>query len=169
MRQELTKMNLPDVKLLIGGAIQGDPLIEGVTEIDNQNKISISLAAQIYNPAMSDAELKATLREVMNHEGIHAVKGSGLFTDSEYQNLVNAAKQQKFVDRNNRERKFSYFDRAKKLYPLGEDVSVELQEEEAVAELFRDWAAGRKKIGGRPLSLFTRIINFFKSLGKTLD
>ena len=169
LRQELTKMNLPDVKLLIGGAIQGDPLIEGVTEIDNQNKISISLAAQIYNPAMSDAELKATLREVMNHEVIHAVKGSGLFTDSEYQNLVNAAKQQKFVDRNNRERKFSYFDRAKKLYPLGEDVSVELQEEEAVAELFRDWAAGRKKIGGRPLSLFTRIINFFKSLGKTLD
>ena len=169
LRQELTKMNLPDVKLLIGGAIQGDPLIEGVTEIDNQNKISISLAAQIYNPAMSDEELKATLREVMNHEVIHALKGSGLFTDSEYQNLVNAAKQQKFVDRNNRERKFSYFDRAKKLYPLGEDVSVELQEEEAVAELFRDWAAGRKKIAGRPQSLFRRIINFFKSLGKTLD
>jgi len=169
LRQELTKMNLPDVKLLIGGAIQGDPLIEGVTEVDDQNKISISLAAQIYNPAMSDEELKATLREVMNHEVIHAVKGSGLFTDSEYQNLVNAAKQQKFVDRNNRERKFSYFDRAKKLYPLGEDVSVELQEEEAVAELFRDWAAGRKNISGRPQSLFRRIINFFKSLGKTLD
>ena len=163
LRKSLNQIGLSDVKLFTAGVISPEPesIAEGVAEARDGNLL-IALATRIYDPQMSDAELKARLQEVMNHEIIHALKMSGVFTDAEYASLVKAAKSQKYVDRSRKERKFTYFDRAAALYSKD---AVEVQEEEAVAELFRDWAAGRKKIGGRPLNLFQKIIKFFKTLG----
>jgi hypothetical protein len=79
---------------------------------------------------------------------------------------VNAAREQKFVDKTGKERLFSYFDRAEKLY---KNDSPEIKQEEAVAELFRDWAAGRRTIGGKPPTLFQKIIKFIKTLGGLLN
>ena len=173
LRQDLSKIGLEDVALKIGGAVQGDPKIEGVTDVEKDSgRVAISLAAQIYNPQMTDEQLKAKLKEVMNHETIHALRMLGVLTEPEYQSLVKAAKEQKFVDGSGKVRLFSYFDRAQVLYAKdekGNALPESLQEEEAVAELFRDWAAGRKKIAGKPLNLFQRIIKFFKGLGKSLD
>lgn len=168
LRKELDRLGLKDVDLNMQALIRPTPdsLAEGVTDQVASGRISISLASQIYDPSMTDADLKARLQEVMNHEMIHAMKMAGVFSDSEYQTLVNAAKKQKFVDRNGNERKFTYFQRARALYM---NDSVVVQEEEAVAELFRDWAAGRKKIGGKPQSLLNRIVNFIKGLGKSLS
>ena len=168
LRKELDRLGLKDVDLNMQALIRPTPdsLAEGVTDQVASGRISISLASQIYDPSMTDADLKARLQEVMNHEMIHAMKMAGVFSDSEYQTLVNAAKKQKFVDRNGKERKFTYFQRARALYM---NDSVVVQEEEAVAELFRDWAAGRKKIGGKPQSLLNRVVNFIKGLGKSLS
>lgn len=132
-------------------------VIEGVTE-NQGGAVSIALANALYDPNISEAQLTQKLGEVMNHEMIHAIKQLGLITDQEYKILVNAAKQQKFVDRQGVTRSFTYFDRAQRLYPMNEppkgtsetdrealeQKSRNIQEEEAVAELFRDWAAGRK-------------------------
>ena len=37
-------------------------------------------------------------------------------------------------------------------------------EEEAVAEMFRDYMDDKMKIGGKPQNLFNRILKFFRSL-----
>jgi hypothetical protein len=168
LQRELRKLGLGDVALRMDNVIRPEPgtLAEGVTEQTAAGKVIIALSSKIYSPDMTDAQLKAKLGEVMNHEMIHAMKMLGLFTDAEYQSLVNAAREQKFVDKTGKERLFSYFDRAKKLY---ENDSPEIQQEEAVAELFRDWAAGRKTIGGKPPTLFQKIIKFIKTLGGLLN
>ena len=111
LRQELGAINLKDVALRMEGVIPSTPdsVAEGVTEQQASGRVIISLATQIYSPNLSDAELKARLKEVMNHETIHALKNLGLFTEAEYTSLVKAAKAQKYVDRAGKERKFTYF------------------------------------------------------------
>jgi len=168
LQRELRRLGLGDVALRMDNVIRPEPgtLAEGVTEQTAAGKVIIALSSKIYSPDMTDAQLKAKLGEVMNHEMIHAMKTLGLFTDAEYQSLVNAAREQKFVDKTGKERLFSYFDRAEKLY---KNDSPEIKQEEAVAELFRDWAAGRKTIGGKPPTLFQKIIKFIKTLGGLLN
>ena len=164
LAKELRKLGLKDVDLRLDGLIDGRSDVEGVTD-PGQNNAIITLATRIYDPDISDAELEARLREVMNHELIHALRMVGVFTDAEFQTLVNSAKNQLFVDTNGNERTFTYFQRAQRMY-AGEDVRI--QEEEAVAEMFRDWSAGRKKLSGAPRTFFQRIIDFFKGLGGAL-
>jgi hypothetical protein len=53
-------------------------LAEGVTEQTAAGKVIIALSSKIYSPDMTDAQLKAKLGEVMNHEMIHAMKTLGL-------------------------------------------------------------------------------------------
>jgi hypothetical protein len=168
LQRELRRLGLGDVALRMDNVIRPEPgtLAEGVTEQTAAGKVIIALSSKIYSPDMTDAQLKAKLGEVMNHEMIHAMKTLGLFTDAEYQSLVNAAREQKFVDKTGKERLFSYFDRAEKLYKKD---SPEIKQEEAVAELFRDWAAGRRTIGGKPPTLFQKIIKFIKTLGGLLN
>jgi hypothetical protein len=168
LQRELRKLGLGDVALRMDNVIRPEPgtLAEGVTEQTAAGKVIIALSSKIYSPDMTDAQLKAKMGEVMNHEMIHAMKTLGLFTDAEYQSLVNAAREQKFVDKTGKERLFSYFDRAEKLY---KNDSPEIKQEEAVAELFRDWAAGRRTIGGKPPTLFQKIIKFIKTLGGLLN
>jgi hypothetical protein len=168
LQRELRRLGLGDVALRMDNVIRPEPgtLAEGVTEQTAAGKVIIALSSKIYSPDMTDAQLKAKLGEVMNHEMIHAMKTLGLFTDAEYQSLVNAAREQKFVDKTGKERLFSYFDRAEKLY---KNDSPEIKQEEAVAELFRDWAAGRRTIGGKPPTLFQKIIKFIKTLGGLLN
>ena len=36
--------------------------------------------------------------------------------------------------------------------------------EEAIAEMYRDYTDGKLKFGGKPKSLFDRIVAFFKSI-----
>ena len=67
---------------------------------------------------MSDADYIARLKGVMNHEVIHALRDARLFTDAEFQTLVNAANKRKVtVVRNgeNVQRDYNFVDRALKL------------------------------------------------------
>ena len=128
----------------------------------------IAIAVGIYDPNMSDADYIARLKGVMNHEVIHALRDARLFTDAEFQTLVNAANKRKVtVVRNgeNVQRDYNFVDRALKLNRR-RDGETDAQftarvNEEAVAEMFRSYADGRLKVAGKPLSLFKRIINFF--------
>jgi hypothetical protein len=53
-------------------------LAEGVTEQTAAGKVIIALSSKIYSPDMTDAQLKAKLGEVMNHEMIPRDEDAGL-------------------------------------------------------------------------------------------
>ena len=65
------------------------------------------------------------------------------------------------IDGKPTERQYTYMERAAKMYP---DLEPADQAEEAIAELYRDYADGKIKFAGKPKSLFDRIINFIKSI-----
>ena len=108
--------------------------------------------------------------EVLDHETTHALKNMNVITPSEWGTLTKAALKTKYVKNKGGKtetRKYSYLDRAKRMYA---DQSEDIQVEEAVAEMFRVYNAGRLTIGGKPRNLLQKIKNFFKSIiGGTVD
>jgi hypothetical protein len=172
LRQRLTRLGLPDVnltaeKIVAPELLQGDSpaLVEGVFSSSDSNKI-ISLSMEIVDPTKSPQEQFDVLKNVMNHEVIHALKNLGLFSDAEWNSLRRSVAERKYVhikDGKPVERKYTYLDRAKSMYTgMGlNDASIE---EEAIAEMFRDYADGKIKIAGRPRTLFERIKDFFGAI-----
>jgi len=124
----------------------------------------------IYDPKLSETELFNRVGEVLDHETTHALKEMNVITPSEWSSLTNAAGKVKYAktkDGQAQKRKYSYLDRAKRMYS---DSTAEVQAEEAVAEMFRDYNAGRLKLAGKPKGLFNKIKNFFKSIvGGSVD
>ena len=145
LRQRLTRLGLPDVKLtaekiVAPELLQGDSpaLVEGVFSSSDSNKI-IALSMEIVDPTKSPQEQFDVLKSVMNHEVIHALKNLGLFSDAEWNSLRRSVAERKYVhikDGKPVERKYTYLDRAKSMYTgMGlNDASIE---EEAIAEMFR--------------------------------
>ena len=162
LRKYMRGLGLGDVGLKIDDYIERegglkDPNIEGVFD---PSKRSISLAMSIYDPSVTDDELYVSLRNVLNHEIIHAIKEIGLFTDAEYKTLVKAATNTKYVaikQGKGEKRAYTFLDRAVMLNPKDQNLSeAEMQtllEEEAIAEMFRAYADGRLKIVGKPKNL----------------
>jgi len=144
----------------------GGRIVEGSYRPSNK---LITLAMGIYDPSLSQAQRLDKLRGVLNHEVIHALRDSGLFTQKEFDVLKNAASKRRFVvsqDGELVERNYTFLDRAKQINKQRQNESKEAYNErvaeEAVAEMFRAWADGKLKVAGRPLTLFQRIVNFFK-------
>jgi hypothetical protein len=144
----------------------GGRIIEG--SYRPYNKL-ITLAMGIYDPSLSQSQRLDKLRGVLNHEVIHALRDAGLFTQKEFDVLKNAASKRRFVvsqDGELVERNYTFLDRAKQINKQRQNESKEAYNErvaeEAVAEMFRAWADGKLKVAGRPLTLFQRIVNFFK-------
>jgi len=130
----------------------------------------ISLSMGVYDPNLSEAELFNRVGEVLDHETTHALKEMNVITPSEWSSLTNAAGKVKYAKTKEgqvQKRKYSYLDRAKRMYSQD---TAEVQAEEAVAEMFRDYNAGRLKLAGKPKGLFNKIKNFFKSIvGGSVD
>lgn len=170
LRRRLDNLGLSDVKLIAERVIRPanapeNSLVEGMMEVDrrNGNRI-IALALGVYDPKMTQQELFDAISGVMNHEVIHAIRSLGLFTDGEWKTLSDLAARQRYMkvkDGKSVERGYTYLQRAQQMYA---NDSAEIQFEEAVAEMFRDYVAGRLKIGGKPKTLMDRIKGFFKAL-----
>ena len=176
LRKYLFGLGLSDVDLVTQNVIDytdtRDPttgvgdisIVEGTESQGENSRRVITLAMEIYDPNLSEAELEQRLASVLNHEIIHAMRGLGLFTDAEFAMLVKAAEKRKYVKRSggrNVEREYTFLDRAEHMYP---DESAEVQQEEAVAEMFRAYAEGRIKVGGKPKGLFARMVKFIKGI-----
>ncbi|WP_347852399.1 hypothetical protein, partial [Planktomarina sp.] len=183
LRKRLNNLNLPDVKLTAERLVapellqQENPeLVEGVFDFTAANKFHntpsnrvISLSMEVADPSKSAQEQFDILKGVMNHEVIHALKSLGLFSDAEWSSLTGAVKQRKYVQIKNGkpvERKYTYLDRATAMYSGKLNYTPESIEEEAIAEMFRDYADGKIKVIGRPKTLFERIKNFFRAIFK---
>jgi len=150
------------------------------------NKSMITLATELYDADTFNSKeglrkVYKRLKGVLNHEVMHSLRTLGLLTDQEFQNLVDATKTRKVsIWREGKlvERKYTHFDKAKRMNPIetfsskpeSKMTDAEKQqykdyvEEEAVAEMFRDYMDDKMKIGGKPQNLFNRILKFFRSL-----
>lgn len=164
LKKRLSNLGLKDVKL------EGVQKIEGAEGMFDPVTKTITLSMGMYDPQMNDQQLLDAISEVMNHEVIHALRAMGVLKPNEMKALERAAEKTKFVKRTKegtQKRSYTYLDRAKKLYP---EFTPTQQKEEAIAEMFRDYVAGRLKIGGAPRSFFEKIKKFFKALiGANVD
>lgn len=175
LRKYLFGIGLSDVDLVTQNVIDYSETInpdgsvnlsitEGQEQAGSDARRIITLAMEIYDPNLSEAELEQRLAGVLNHEIIHAMKGLGLFTDAEWASLVKAAEKRKYaktVNGRTVDREYTFLDRAEFMYP---EDTPESQQEEAVAEMFRAYAEGRIKVGGKPKGLFSRMVRFIKSI-----
>ena len=164
LRTMLDDMGLGRVKLQGVRAITPDS--ESIAEGSfNEQLQLLAVSMGVYDPKLTEAELFERLASVVNHEAIHALKAMNVFTDKEYASLVNMASNRKYVllkDGKKVERSYTYLERA-----LSLGYSPDVAEEEAVAEMYRDWADGKLKVGGQPVTLFQRIKKFLRAIIKS--
>ena len=93
-----------------------------------------------------------------------------MFTDKKWNTLTQAAKNKKrvrYVNGRLQEREYTYYDRAERIYgAMGADQ--DLIAEEAVAEMFRDWADASAQ-GCWQAAVLRRIVRFFTSVFRSID
>ena len=168
MRQRLDQLGLKDIGLrtapiLETGEARTGNLIEGMFDSpDGKGVISLSVAA--FDPKLSESEVLKRIASVVDHEIIHALRNLGVVSDTEWKSLSALAARQKYMRQKNGkavERQYTYLQRAER---MNAELDAEGQVEEAVAEMYRDFADGRLKIGGRPRSIMERIRDFFRAI-----
>ncbi len=96
--------------------------------------------------------------KTLNHEAIHALRDLGLLRDAEWRSLEKAAKADK--------------DRMKELRARYKKIGQESEEvilEEAIAEMYADWAAERVEPIGFVKRAFERIRDFLQALARALS
>ena len=158
IRKRLDGYGLKDVRL------NAEQVVDGGEGTYNPTGRVISLSMGLYDPKLSETELFDRVGEVLDHETIHALKEMNVIKPDEWKALTNAAAKVKYTKvkgGEKQQRKYTYLDRAKRLYA---DMDAEVQAEEAVAEMFRDYNAGRLSLSGKPRSIFEKIKNFMKSI-----
>ena len=117
---------------------------------------TIRLAIDVVtDSSKTDAENISALSEVLDHEFIHAAYEAGVVTDQEKAALETFVK--KAIRPNTG--KTYYQDRVDS---LKDRPSEETLVEEAVAEAFRDFAAGRRVFAPKIKSIFRKIAEFFR-------
>jgi hypothetical protein len=178
LRQRLSNLGIKDIKLqaVAGTKIDGNGNLVAESEgsFSAMNKM-ITLSMSMYDPNLTPQQLFNSLSEVMNHEVIHALSEAGVLTNSELKILARSVRGTKYttmVDGKLTKRMYSYFDRAERLYPTystdkTKDGLPSMLEEEAIAEMFRDYLAGRLTKKEIPSSIFQKMKNFFMALIKS--
>jgi len=112
----------------------------------------------------------AILGETLDHEVIHALVELGVLTKADMGLLGVFVSRAKVPDTG-----MTYLEQAHRQYSEHPDYQKKNEKdetvvdedaivEEATAEAFRDFAAGRLKVVGKPRSLFRRIIDFFRGM-----
>ncbi len=173
-QNRLKKIGLGDVKVFGRDAVRDSEgsLAEGAAYSSPEGDQVIALSMGIYRPDMDAESYYKRLADVMNHETIHAVRNLGLFSKKELGLLSRAARKTKYIkDVNGKKtaRAYTYFDRAASINPelsTKKDKNGVLSplEEEAIAEMFRDYSSGKLNKIGQSRSLLKRIGDFFRSL-----
>ncbi len=172
LKKQLNDMGIGDVNLQGKSIIADDkgnlnPAIEGYFTSTPDGKRIIGLAMDLYDPNLTEAQLTKKLSGVLNHEIIHALRDMGAITDADYAILVTAATKRKYVVEVNGKfetKEYTYMERATAIYRNQEGMTEEGLQEEAVAEMFRDYANGRFKVVGKPKGLFDRIVRIIKAI-----
>lgn len=174
LRKRLDNIGLKNVKIegkkVIGSEQEG--FAEGASYATPAGEQVIGLSMGLYDPTLSDTDYEARVAEVMNHEVVHALRNLNVFTPKELKLLSRAARKTNYVkaaDGKNIKRNYTYFDRAARINPelstkKDKQGVLSALEEEAVAEMYRDYVSGRLPKVGQSRSVLKRIGDFFKSI-----
>jgi hypothetical protein len=131
---------------------------------EGSGKVVIQVALDVAERgAVNEAQVKNNLKDVFNHEVVHALVELGVISQSDMASLVKYAKNSRVKGS-----KLTVYENVQDIYKRRNLTEEELNEE-AVADAFRDWAAGRLKVTGKPRSIFDRIVRFFRSIGSGLS
>ncbi len=128
-------------------------------------KSFIDLATGYMRPGATVEEMVRDLVGTMNHEAIHVLRTKGLLRPAEWRILSKAVENAKVPGR-----KYTYLDKAQAIYePMGGVyANPDAVVEEAVAEMYKDWVAGK----GAPVQtrgLFNRITEFLRRIFRVLQ
>lgn len=136
-----------------------DSIIEGMTDGNLVNGVRrITLAADIFDPSQSIEQRQKAINSVAHHEVVHAAKAAGLFTPAEWRNLVNRANTRVAG------KDYTYLERAQvrnEGAPRGAGL-----DEEAVAEMVRDYMRDPSAFENAPRSLLRKLVDFIRTLGQ---
>ncbi len=100
--------------------------------------------------------------ETARHELIHALRANRLFTPNEWDTLLDAAQRGKWVD------KHKIKDRYKDVYKGSKDDFEPVLIEEAIAEEFAKWRAGKAQVDEATQTIFEKIKNILERIVKVL-
>lgn len=165
IRQNLKGMGLQDIGLTLERNLimpTGEIAPAGAEGLYIPAMRRIFLAVDRVDPdgSLTPEQRLNALLEIMNHEVIHAARLMDLWTQEEWSSLERAVSKVKKPGTDQ-----TYLQIAQQNYA---DQSPVVRIEEAVADMFRDYAAKRLKVGGRPKNLFDRMIQFFEKLRSAL-
>lgn len=125
----------------------------------------INVALGIWDPNLTVEQHIEKLMGVMNHEVIHAIRGSGRLRPAEWKILSRAVDNTKVPGK-----KYTYLDKASAVYNADLDPAYENPDaviEEAVAEMYKDWVT-RQKAPVQTRGLFNRITEIFRRILRVL-
>ena len=183
--EELNRMGLNDVALRLDTAIQQrqgqtNPDAEGAFDpIWQEIFLAIGKAKE---GTTSEAEFLTNLVRTLGHESVHAVRFLDLFSQPEWNNLVNYIMNTpmskkalgELVGTQNTdvfEKPPTYFEAIDFRYNTMEGLnqSTATTQEEAVALLFENWLDQKKKVSGQPRAMLERTKKFFTSINNGLN
>ncbi len=126
----------------------------------------ISIATGAYSPKLNNQQLADVLSGVVDHEATHALKERGFFSPSEWKLLSQFVQKKKFIDEKGKEKSFTWWDHAVGVNPnLSDDNVIE----EAVANAFKAWTKHKNVAPGTVGGVFSRLVQFFKTLGGAIN
>lgn len=134
------------------------------------NKV-IRIALDTITPDMTLSTITEKVGQLMDHELVHALRETGVLPigGQAWNTLVNYVGKAVRPDTG-----LTYVADASRLYKedvkamiwagVPEEQIADYIYEEAIAEAFRQWAADRRAVGGKPATIFRQLVQFFKNL-----
>ena len=119
--------------------------------------IMLSLDALPESTLKNPKEMASYLAGLTDHETVHSWVDLGVLNDKDMNFLAKAASTAKHWSDPNK----TVMEVIRETYS---DLDETAQIEEAAAEMFRGHASGQSVLKGRPLSIWQRILNFFRSV-----
>ena len=173
LKAELNRQGLGDVGIQLHDALwdETDPsrLVSGKIEQTPTGHI-IHLATRIYDPNMSHEDLVNKLKSVMSHETVHAMRDLGVFKPADWNLLTRESMKRQLPDG-----KGSFYDKAvydyaprdkdgqlidlNSLHPAEKAKIIDHIQEEAVAEMYRHFSDGNRRVNSVPTGLLNKMMN----------
>lgn len=139
-------------------AIQGPGVVEGRAGPIVNGLRRVQVAYGVFDPNMTEEQFNKALEGVGHHEFTHVARSAGLFTPAEWNTLVRRANTRVAG------RSYTYMERAM-VRNRHMKLTPDQLNEEAVAEMVRDYMRDPTKFENAPRSLLRKIMDFVRSFG----
>ena len=169
LRTRLEKRGLRGVELRIEETLGKHPKTQqrkrGVFTNKNGNLLIMLALDVITDEDMRTGKAEERLAYVLDHESIHALKEIGVISERDITQLTNAIEtQQAWNWDTDSISDVTYWDAAYKKYFDLYNGNIAWIQEEAVADMFRDYVLGKVKLTPPVRSIWQKIVAFFREV-----